>query len=373
MHHSLVDKGSFSGLDRSAWFFSGAESPPYRGAENAVNQYLANRSLAGVGRDRNERTADSLKRNLAALLQAEADQIALVSNSSEAISQIAAALQLQPGDNVVINTLEFPSGVLPWLLHADGGVEVRTVEHRDWEVPVEEILARVDGRTRVVMTSHVSYMSGARLDYQRLYANLKGTGTLLLLDATQSLGVVPVDVNHADIVVCSSYKWLLGLHGLGILALNPARTGDLMPRFAGWRSVAEMFGPDRFSSFQPFPDARRFELGYPNFPTIYAMEASTRLLLEVGIEKIEQHVLTLGGLLMQRLLELDFEVMTPADPQRRAGNIAAVCREGARIAEALQAEGIYLWGGDGRFRASVHLFNDSADVDRLMEALKRIK
>ncbi len=367
---ALLEKQSFAGLDSCTWLYSGAETPPLNGAIAAMNEYLTHRTMGPEGREENARIEQSCKDRLARLLRGSPEQIAFMANSSDAISMLAHSIKLAPGDNVVINTLEFPSGVLPWLMLKERGIEVRVVEHRNWVVSNEEVLAKVDGRTKLVVASHVSYLSGARIDYRSLYRELTRTNALLLLDATQSLGAVEVDMNDADIVVCSSYKWLLGVHGLGILAVNPARTAHLYPQSIGWRSVTDIFGPNRFESYTFFDDARRFETGYPSYPSLYAMNFSINLLLEVGIERIERHILTLGQELIDRVTELGYEVITPADPRKRAGNVSFVAEDGERIANGLSKRGVYAWGGDGRLRASIHLFNDSGDIDRFASALE---
>ncbi|MDQ6419716.1 aminotransferase class V-fold PLP-dependent enzyme [Paenibacillus sp. LHD-117] len=366
---ALLNKQLFIGMEDNTWFYSGAETPPLKGSLEAVNDYMNLRSEGPGGRENNAAIEASCKSNLALLLGGKPENISLLSNSSEIISMIAGSLAFRPGDNVVVNRLEFPSGILPWLVLQDRGVEVRFVEHTNWQITPDNILECVDERTRLVMTSHVSYLSGTRLDYRGLYDRLKRTEALLLLDATQSLGAVPVDMNETDFLVCSSYKWLLGIHGLGILGINPERLADFMPRSVGWRSVVDMFSPIRHSSYEFHKNAQRFETGYPSYPTVYALNHSTKLLLDTGIDRIENHILRLGDELIGKLEGLGFEIMTPKDPLRRAGNICVISERGDEISELLQMQRIYLWGGDGRFRASIHLFNDSADVDRLIDCL----
>ena len=314
---SPLIKADFNGLDQNTWLFTGAESPPHRGVVAAVNRYLEGRQHGPEGRARNAATEAQCKANLAALLHSAPENIALLSNASEAISHLALAFDWEAGDNVVINTLEFPSGALPWLALKAQGVEVRVVEHDNYDFSLEAILAQVDARTRLVMTSHVSYLSGARLDYRALYAALQKTEALLLLDSTQALGVVEVDAGHADFVVSSTYKWLLAMHGGGVLCVNPARTGQLSARFIGWRSVREMFASDRFERFERHADARQFELGYPSYATIYALEFSSGLLNQTGVERIEAHVTDLGDRLLAGLDALDVAALTPRARQTR--------------------------------------------------------
>lgn len=366
---ALIDKSLFTGLDSCTWLYSGAESPPLAGGAAEVSRYMSNRALGPDGRAMNSEIEQACKENVARLLGGNADSIAFMPNSSDVISMIALALDLQAGDNVIVNTLEFPSGILPWLLLKEKGVEVRVVQHTGWKVSVAAILEQVDARTRLVLTSHVSYLTGARFDYRSLYAHLKHTSTLLVLDATQSLGVVPVDMNEADFVICSSYKWLLSIHGLGILAANPRRTALFTPKSAGWRSVTDMFSDNRFDRLKFHADARKYETGYPSYPSIYSLYHSTGLLLDIGIANIEQHVLKLGGYLLDKLVAAGFEPMTPRAPEARAGNICIINPYGEQAAEYLRQQQVYVWGGDGRLRASIHLFNDSADIDRYMDLL----
>lgn len=369
---ALIERSAFVGLDQRTWFYGGAESPPLRGMREALDAYVANRAGGPDGRKRNSEVEQACKRNIAAMLGGRPEHIAFLSNASEAISMIASSLRFQSGDNVVLNDLEFPSGVLPWLALKQAGVEVRVVPSRNWQVTVEDLLAAVDGNTRMVVTSHVSYMSGARIDYRRLYGELKKTKALLLVDATQSLGAVPVDMGEADFVVSSSYKWLMAGHGIGVLAVNPERTDRFEPRHIGWRSVEDMFSDTRFERFRFFSDARRFEGGYPSYPTLYAMKQATDLLLSVGIERIERHLLELGGELIEGMKRIGYEPMTPEKPELRAGNLSFVCADGEAISERLLQLGTYVWGGDGRLRASVHLYNNSDDAARLVGQLAAI-
>lgn len=365
---ALIDKSEFVGLENTTWLYSGAETPTHRGSMAAGEDYMRSRSLGPIGRDRNTSVENNCKALLAKMMNGRPEDIAFMSNSSEVISMIASSMDWQAGDNLILHTLEFPSGVLPWLKLKEKGIEIRIVEDTNGEVGVDDILRVTDERTRLVMTSHVSYLTGARLDYRSLYRKLKETRTLLLLDVTQSLGVVPVQMYEADFVVCSSYKWLLSTHGAAVFGINRERI-SLVPAYVGWRSVKDMFGPNRFQAFELQDDARRFELGYPSYPTLYSMNFTVQLLLNIGIANIERHVLELGSYLIRGLKELGLEVMTPVQPEKRAGNISVRHEAGEQIAEGLLKEQIYIWGGDGRFRISLHLFNDKDDVDRLLNKL----
>jgi cysteine desulfurase/selenocysteine lyase len=369
MDKPLIGKDQFIGLDRCTWLYSGAETPVLRGVQQAVIEYLNHKSLGPIGREKNVEVEYRCKQNLAKMMGGKTEEIALLANSSEAISTIARSLNLRRGDNVIIHDLEFPSGVLPWLALKKEGIEVRIVHHQQWKIEIDDILCQMDERTRLVFTSHVSYLSGARLDIKTLYQEIIKTQAFLFVDSTQSLGVVPVNIAHSDFIVSSSYKWLLSLHGLGILAVNSNRAAELVPKSVGWRSIEDLFSSNRFDSFQFKGNANKFELGYPSYSTIYSMEYSTGLLLNSGITQIEEHILDLGGYLINELKKLGYEVMTPSKGSERAGNISIKIDCAEQMVEWLLKHQIYVWGGDGRIRASIHLFNDRMDVKRFVDVL----
>src|SRR5262249_12850258 len=150
-----------------------------------------------------------------------------------------------------------------------------------WDIPTEALLSAVDRRTRLVALSHVSYVSGLRHDIARIGDLLRGSGTCFLVDATQSLGVLPVPASCADFVVGSSYKWLLGTHGLGVLYWNRSRFPDAEPAYTARNSVVDAFGPHQFERYTLKPDAGRFETGYLNLPAIYSLARSVPYLLDV--------------------------------------------------------------------------------------------
>ena len=354
----------------TVWLYTGAEGPPLAAHEHALTRYLANRAKASAGRDAHAAVEASLRERLASLLGMETPDIALLSNSSEAINLVARTVSLQPGDNIVVNDLEFPSVIQPWLrLARDGGVDVRSASHVGTELPAATVISLIDERTRVVAFSHVSYLSGWRHDVRALAEAADKVGALVLLDATQSLGVVSVPADLVDVVVCSSYKWLLGGHGVGVLAWNRRRRPLPDPPSVGWRSVPDIFTPDRFETYHVHDDARRFETGYPSFPTVYLLETSLTLLNRYESTAIRDHVLALSGRLVQELAMRGWKLLTPAAPEHRAGNVAFHTPSGPEIARLLAVQGIHCWGGDGRLRASLHLFNGDDDIDKLIAAL----
>ncbi|MBI3974259.1 MAG: aminotransferase class V-fold PLP-dependent enzyme [Chloroflexi bacterium] len=372
MRNALVPRSDFLGLDGVTHLYTAAECPMLAVAAEAMQEYAQQKSRAEAGRANHAAVAGACKEALARLLDVSPEDIALVGSASDAINQVCGAIDFRPGDNVVINDLEFPSVALPWLRLKARGVEVRVVHHRDWDIPTEALLDAVDGRTRLVGLSHVSYVNGLRHDVETIAAGLRRTGALLLLDATQSMGVLPVPAKAADFVVSSTYKWLLGTHGLGVLYWNRARISDLEPAAIGWYSVENLFAADRYERYTLKPDAGRFETGYVDFPAIYALNASVPYLLDAGVGRIAAHAHALGDLLIDGLRRLGLEVTTPVARERRGASVTFLHERAAEIGPALAQRGVHVWAGDGRVRASTHLFNGEADVECYLEALAEV-
>ena len=355
------------------YFYTGAEGPALGIQGEAFQRYLANKSRGEYGRADHEVVMNSCREQLAVLMGVAAEKVAMVSNASEALHRIIESIDWSAGANVVTCDIEFPSVTLPLVSLKARGVDIRVVKNHDWQVTANDIAESVDDHTQAIVLSHVSYMSGSRFDITELAAIARRVGALLVIDATQSLGVVPVDASQADFVLASTYKWLLGAHGTGVLYVRDPEAATVLPEYVGWRSVQHMFAPDRFERYDLWQDARRWELGYPSFPSIYLLEASLRYLGGFQPAEIEAHVLELGGRILEGTRELGMKSMTPVEPSHRAGNIAIRATEPVRLAESLAARDVIAWGGDGRIRFSVHLFNDAEDVEAALVGLREFR
>lgn len=229
--------------------------------------------------------------------------------------------------------------------------------------------AAMDDRTRVLATSQVSYLTGRRYDLADLRTLADRHGALLSIDATHAAGVVPVPARHADILVSSCYKFLLGVHGAAIFYRNPARLADLAPRGPGWHSVSSAHTVADPTTFTLRPNAARFEAGNPPFMALAVLDNALATLDTIGIAQIEQHILALGSRLWPALHQRGLTLLTPQHPSQRGANICFAYPDAIGLAEALAERGVLVWGGDGRVRVSFHAYNDDSDLDRLLGAL----
>ena len=374
MIHPLIPKSEFIGLENVAHLAAGGETPMLKSHRQAIDQFMMDKSRGEKARALEADMVELTRGKCAQLFSVRPEEITFLSNASEGINNLAYGLEWQKGDNVVIADVEFPSGILPWTRFEKLGVEVRVVRHKNWFIDLDDIAGLIDERTRVVTISHVSMFTGQRIDLEALSRLVRSSNALLLLDATHAAGVVPVDASLADVMVSSCYKWLLGVHGAAVFYVNRERLPDFCPPFLGWNSPAEHGGWEKPTEFTPQPSVHQFQPGNAGFISVYILNNALDHILNIGINAIEQHALTLSDMIYKSVKSLGFELMTPSEDSQRAGNVCFMAENLEAIRQQLEQQQVLIWGayaGFGRLRISTHLYNDSVDVERCIAALSR--
>jgi cysteine desulfurase/selenocysteine lyase len=368
-----IGKANFPRSREVAYLDTAAEGLPPQSTQEAFARYYEAKATGTPGRRRLFAEESEVQQLAGRLLGTRGDRVALLSSASEGLNRLAASIAWQPGDEVLIDDLEFPSNVVVWLPLRDRGVVLRVAPSRDGVLCLEDFTARIGPRTRVVSVSQVSYKTGTQLPFlSELSREARRAGALFCVDATQALGRVPVGVTGVDYLVASSYKWLLGVHGLGIVYLSPELEERLTPAAVGWYSIRDLFTPERFETFSYKSGAARLLLGMPNFPAVYALREGLEYLLAVGVERIESALRPLVRKLRSGLEDRGFALLTPAGPEFASGILSFAQADAENTGAKLEREGVIVWAGDGRVRMSVHLYNDESDIDRLFGALDRV-
>jgi len=253
---------------------------------------------------------------------ASTDEIALLKNTSEALSVVAWGLPWEAGDNVVISDQEFPSNRIVWDSLESLGVTTRTVDLTQHDTPEAALLNAVDARTRLLSISSVQYGTGLRLDLPQLGTACQERKVLFCVDAIQSLGAIAFDAQacHADFVMADGHKWMLGPEGVALFYCRKEVMDQLTLRQYGWHMLADHLNFNGYSR-KIAASARRFECGSPNMTGIHALHASLGLLLDIGMQKVEQLVLENTRFMLDYLAAHDneFELITPAATQQHAG------------------------------------------------------
>lgn len=351
-----------------------AEGLPVATEADALLQYFRDKSLGTPGRKEFHRVEGEALTLAAELLGTDAENVTFLGSASEAMSVLANSIEWRTGDEVIISDLEFPSNVLSWLRLRDQGVKVVVVGNVGGALRWEDVESRLNERTRLISLSLVSYKTGAYLPFvPQLAEAARRVDAVLAIDATQALGRCPLSLEGVDYLYSSSFKWMMGPHGLGLVYVSPeyrAKMAD--PSSIGWYSVPNVFTPDRYERYELKAGARSLAGGMPNFPALYGIRQSLRFLLDVGVDSIWREMGPLVEEMRAGLAGLGCQMLTPEGEQYASG-IAAFSHERAEaIGAALAERDVIVWAGDGRVRASLHLYNNAADVARYLEVLREI-
>jgi len=349
-----------------------AHSPASLRVHRAVEKCL--RSLMETG-EYSFNVRDT-KKAFAKLINADVDEIALVTNTSEGLNIISTMLTYKPGSNVVINDMEYPSNTYPWIKLRERGVEVRFVKNVDGVIPIEEYRKAIDDNTVVVAVSHVEWINGFRHNLKELAELAHKHGAYLVVDAIQSAGQINVNVKEMDIdfLACGTYKWLLGPTGAGYLYVKKELIEELTPTFVGWASVKYQEDPLTFNIYEIEwrKDARKYELGTMSHFSFIGAQAAIEMILEVGIKNIEQRILKLTRYLMDRIVNLGFELQSPVEDEIRSGIVNFKVKNGNEICKKLKEKRIVTSFRGGGLRVSPHFYNTEEEIDRLVDEVKKL-
>ena len=365
----------FPVTERANYLNHAAVSPPPRPTIDAIQSQLADVSENGSVNFRSWlATKERTRVLLASMLGAQPEQVAFMRNTSDGLSTVANGLDWRAGDNLVTFRREFPSNIYPWLRARDAfGVEVRLCEERDGRIDLDELIGLIDNKTRIVAVSHVQFGSGFRADLERLGRAARAHDALLIVDVIQSLGVVPIDVEAelVDVAAAAGHKWLLTPEGVGLLYLSARARERIQPTLVGWVSVPN---PDDHANFEQGWNrgALAWETGTAPISLIHGLEASLKLLNEVGVAKIQTHLEMLTDHLCERLQNTGYEVVS----SRRAGEKSQiVCIRHLNGLSAmdlyahLKQRNIITAPRADRLRIAPHLYNTLEEIDGLVSAL----
>ena len=354
-------------------------------ARDAAEEHLHKRVMGLVVKEDLHAQAERVRQQVARLLNAAPEEIAITKNVSEGLNLFAASLPWEPGDNVVFcPELEHPNNVFLWYnLRQTRGVEIREVLPEEGHIPVHRLVEAMDQRTRLVAVSHVTFAPGFITDVKLLAREARSRGVLTLIDSAQSAGSIRSDVRAlgVDAAALGTQKSLLAFYGLGFMYIRRDLADSLNPVYVARYGVD--LGPDAHETaigpgeIDFKPGALRFELSNYNYIGLAAVEPSLELILSIGMDRIEPHVRGLAAHLASGLLQLGLPV-AGGEPGPTLAHIVAVGESGGgrhysaddpamnRLYEHLTTNGVNLSIRRGVLRMSVGLYNNEADMDRVI-------
>jgi selenocysteine lyase/cysteine desulfurase len=312
---------------------------------------------------------DEVRRQFARLVGAEGDEIGFLFATSEGENIVASALDLKPGDNLVIDELRYTTTfVLCRHLEATRGIALRIVKQRDGRVTADDFARAVDDRTRLVSVAWVSHQNGFRHEMRPLADLAHAHGALFYADAMQAVGMFPVDVRAAgvDCMTSGTYKWLLGGFGVAPFFIRRELIEKIRVDRLGALHVDKELGDEVSRT------AKKFEYAALAFAEVYQLGAALTYLGGVGVDRIERHTVALAHDLREGLVALGFRLFTPPDNHTSIVTAhldshherAREVLEGAHVQVSFQENGSLM-------RVSPALFNTQDDIRRFLDYAKR--
>ncbi|MEV5964493.1 aminotransferase class V-fold PLP-dependent enzyme [Kribbella sp. NPDC051952] len=329
------------------WLNTASYGLPPRPGWEALQAALADWRVGATSWEPWDESTTRSRESFARLVGADAADVFVGSTVSAAVAPIAAALP--DGAKVLTDDVEFTSNVYPWQVHADRGVEVIGV-------PGAELVAAIRPGIDVVAVSAVQSATGAVLDLAAVVAASKEIDALVVIDASQAVGWLPLRVDGVDALIAHTYKWLMSPRGATIGYLSPRLQELCRPSAAGWYAGREVHGSYYGTEMILAGDARRFDQSPAWFSFVGAAPA-LELVEQIGVDTIHAHNLALAN---------EFRAGLGLPP----GDSAIVSTSLAGADKAFASAGIRAAVRDGKLRASFHIYSTEADVHQALEALK---
>ncbi len=356
-------------LSECCYLNTGASGPSPRSVVEAATEFERHhqyRAPCAEGMYETAETAlDDARGAVAGLLGTDPANIALTDSTVEGINHVSTGIDWVPGDVVVRTDSEHAAGRFPWQRMADlHGIETRVLETDRGRIDLDELNSAVSD-ARLLCVNSPTWNYGTRLPVEEIVEIAHDAGTLVLVDAVQAPGQHAVDVDAwgADFVAASGHKWLLGLWGAGFLYVSDDGLDELSPQRIGYTSVTD-YQAERYEFHD---DARKFELGTQSIAPYVALETAIETIESIGMATVEARISRLTDRLKEGLGD---RLLSPRDAQTGLVTFAADNPE--QLVDRLAAEGIQIrWLPDPyACRVSVHAFNTTPDIDRLLDALR---
>ncbi len=319
---------------------------------------------------------ETLRRRFADVIGAQAEEIALFPSITAALTAVASCFDYTRRPKVVLSEMEFPTTVYQWSVKAPIGVMLTMVPSRGdrLSVDVDAYAQAIDDRTQLAVVSHVYFTSGAIQDIVAIAELAHARGALVVVDAYQSVGQLPLDVHATgvDFLVTGGLKWLLGGPGIAYLYVRQDLIKTLQPRNIGWFAHREQFAFD-VRRFEYADDARRFEGGTPSLAATYAGRAGLDLVLELGVPQLRARQIELVDYLIAATRAHGLRPRVPSRGEDLAGIITVLRDDPRAVVSGLARQDIIVDARPGVVRLSPYFYNTTDDCDRVVEALVELE
>ncbi|HEX2865802.1 MAG TPA: aminotransferase class V-fold PLP-dependent enzyme [Ignavibacteriales bacterium] len=352
-----------------------AISPLSEAVVKELNDYIYVRSQTEIENyPEYLKTMTDTKNKLGEMINCDSSRIAFADNTSNALNVLAQGLTWKTGDRIVLNDIEFPSNIYPFLNLKTQGVEVDFVKSHDGIVSFEDVEKAITEKTRLVSISNVQFLSGYRADVEKIGEMCREKGIIFCVDAIQALGAIRIDVKkmNIDFLASGTQKWMMALQGLSFLFVTRELQEKITPKYVGWTSVADAWNLLEYD-LKLRASAERFQNGTLSAIGIIGLHASLDFMRQFGHKEIEEAILGHTEYFMGRLQEAGIKpVLQGVERQNLSGIVSFSSPKAQEIFDELGKRNITAAVREGIVRFSPHFYNTHEEIDRVVETLKEI-
>ncbi len=341
--------------------------------KNALNSYIKMRSEGEIDNYKKLlKFAAESKEMIAGLINSTADRIAFTSNTSSGLNILAQGIRWKKDDRIILNDVEFPANVYPFLNLKELGVEVDFVKSENGIVTADALIDAITENTKLISVSYVQFLSGYRIDLEKLGKVCSEKNIILSVDAIQGLGALTIDVDkcHIDFLSCGTQKWLLGLQGMAFIYVSEELQNEMRTVPVGWLSVENAWD---FLDYKLDlkKNANRYQIGTLNSAGVYALHSSLELFRGFGFINIEKTVLENTKYFISEIDKTGFNpLLTGLSNENLSGITSFKSDEADNIFKYLSERNIILAVREGIVRLSPHFYNTKEEIDKVVTELK---
>lgn len=354
-----------------------AISPLSRKVTTALRDYLDNRSFGTVEDFETwMQTVDETRNLIARFIHTNhPERVTFMGNTSDAISAVAEGLSWNEGDEIILNSMEFPSNVQPFRILERFGVKlIYLIPDDEGRILPEQIKKAITEKTRLVSISAVQYLNGFRADLKSIGEICNQYNLLFVVDGIQGLGAADIDVTtcRIDALATGAHKWLMAPMGIGFLYISEKLMKQLSPAKTGWLSVEVPWDLTNFD--QPWlPVSKHLETGTLNISGIFGLNASLKNFFDIGMDTVQNEIGKLVDFTIERLQdEPSVKIITPIQPQDRAGIITFSVNgmdSPDDFVNSLKSNGITISAREGYIRISPHYYNTTDEIETVLNLI----
>ncbi len=369
-------RNKFPYLDNGIIYFNHAATGPFSSpVVNRLTNLLIEKSKNNIDDfDSFIKVAEETKILLAELINCNVDRIAFVDNTTNGLNILAQSIDWKKGDRILLNDIEFPANVYPFLNLKRIGVEVDFVKSENGIVTADQIINSIKPETKLVSVSFVQFLSGYKVDLEKIGNYCRANNIIFSVDGIQGIGAMRVDVKKCkiDFLSCGTQKWLLGMQGLAFIYVDEEFQKKMIPANVGWLSVENAWNLLDYK-LDLKTSANVFQGGTLNTFGIYAFNSSLTLFKDFGFDNVESEVLSNTKYFITKLKSIGLDcVLSNCNEEELAGIVTIKVKDPEKIFDELEKKKIFGSLREGFIRFAPHFYNTHHEIDKVVEELQKI-